>query len=102
MEKLADLEMSWGDRLREEGRKEGRKEGHKEGHKEGRKEGEQEMLLHLLSLLFGELPASLVKRITAITDEGMLAMVAKQILVIKDLDQLVLPDEATTPHETGN
>ena len=98
MEKLAELETSWGDRLREEGREEGRKE----GREEGRKEGEQEMLLHMLSLLFGELPTSLVTRITAITDEGMLTMVAKQILVIKQLDQLVLPDEATTHHETGN
>ncbi len=95
MKDLADVEMSWGDRLRSEGREQGLEL----GIEQGVKKGEQKMLLHLLSLMFGELPDSLVARITAIEDEDMLAMIAKQILTIKQLDQLVLPDsEKPEPH----
>jgi hypothetical protein len=80
MEKLATIEMTWGERLREA----------------GRAEGEQKMLLHLLALMFGEVPPMLVTRINAITDEAMLSMIAKQILTIKRLDELVLPDVDST------
>lgn len=77
MQKLADVEMTWGERLRTE----------------GRTEGEQKMLLRLLTLLFGEVPATLTTRIHAITDEAALTMLAEQILTIKRLEDLVLPDD---------
>ena len=77
MQKLADVEMTWGERLRVE----------------GRVEGEQKMLLRLLALIFGEVPATLEARIMAITDEATLTMLAQQILTIKRLEDLVLPDE---------
>ncbi len=81
MQKLADVEMTWGERLRAEGRA------------EGEQKGEQKMLLRLLTLLFGEVPATLTTRIHAITDEAALTMLAEQILTIKRLEDLVLPDD---------
>ena len=84
MEKLANVEMTWGDRLRAEGRVEGRVE--------GTIEGERKMLLHLLTLLFGPVPMPLVTRLNAITNENVLALLAKQMLTIKHLDELVLPE----------
>ena len=81
MEKLAEVEMTWGDRLRAE------------GEVRGEIKGERKMLLHLLTLLFGEVPPPLVDRINAIIDEGVLALLAKQILTIQRLEELVLPDD---------
>ena len=54
MDTLLDVEMTWGDRLRAEGRT------------EGRVEGQRTLLLRLLTLMFGEAPASVVERIQAI------------------------------------
>ena len=81
MEKLADVEMTWGERLRAEGRT------------EGRTEGERKMLLRLLTLMFGEVPPTLATRINAITDEVALTLLAQQILTIKRLEELVLPED---------
>lgn len=85
MEKLAEVEMTWSERLRDEGRIEGRVE--------GRIEGEQKMLLRLLALMFGEIPESTTTRINAITDEDALTNLAQQILTIQSLDELKLPDK---------
>ncbi len=100
MEKLVTIEMTWGERLRAQGREEGREEGLEKGLEAGRTAGEQKMLLHLLTLMFGEVPAALVARINALTDEAMLAMVAQQILTIKRLEELVLP-QADSPQALG-
>lgn len=75
MQKLADVEMTWSERLRAE----------------GRAEGERKMLLRLLTLMFGEVPGYLVERINTITDEAMLATLAQQILTIKHIEELVIP-----------
>ncbi len=73
MQKLADVEMTWSERLRTE--------------------GERKMLLRLLTLMFGEVPATLVERINTITDEAALTALAQQILTIKRVDDLVIPVE---------
>jgi hypothetical protein len=80
MDKLLDVEMTWGDRLRAEGRT------------EGRVEGQRTLLLRLLTLMFGEAPASVVERIRAIRDEETLTQVAQQLVTIQSLDELVLPN----------
>lgn len=49
------------------------------------------VLLRLLTLLFGEVPAYLVERINTITDEAVLATLAQQILTIKRIEDLVIP-----------
>ncbi|MFZ4663170.1 MAG: DUF4351 domain-containing protein [Caldilineaceae bacterium] len=73
MQKLVETEMTWGERLRTE--------------------GERKMLLRFLTLMFGEVPPTLIERINAITDEAALTALAQQILTIKRLDDLVLPSE---------
>jgi hypothetical protein len=73
MQKLVETEMTWGERLRTE--------------------GERKMLLRFLTLMFGDVPATLVERINAITDDAALTALAQQILTIKRLDDLVLPSE---------
>jgi hypothetical protein len=82
MDKLLNVEMTWGDRLRAE------------GEARGRLAGERTMLLRLLTLMFGEAPPSLVARIQAIDDEETLAQVAQQLVRIQSLDELALPENA--------
>ena len=94
MEKLADIELTWGERLRAEGRDEGRDE----GKLEGKLEGERKMLLHLVTLMFGEAPAALVAHVNALQEEAALAALAQEIVTIQRLEDLVLPDvDAGTP-----
>jgi len=76
MEKLRDVEMTWGERLRSE----------------GKLEGERTMLLRLLTLMFGEVPPLVLERIHAINDEATLAQLAQQLVKIQSLDELVLPE----------
>lgn len=76
MQNLLDIEATWGERLRAE----------------GKVEGERQMLLHLLSLMFGTLPSDLVTQINMIDDEATLNQLAQQIVTIERLDQLVLPE----------
>jgi hypothetical protein len=73
MQKLVETEMTWGER--------------------GELKGERKMLLRLLTLMFGEVPPTLIERINAITDDAALTALAQQILTIKRLDDLVLPSE---------
>jgi hypothetical protein len=82
MDKLLNVEMTWGDRLRAE------------GEARGRLAGERTMLLRLLTLMFGEAPPSLVARIQAIDDEETLTQVAQQLVKIQSLDELALPENA--------
>lgn len=84
MEALTAIEMSWGDRLREEGRK------------EGLLDGERKILLHMLTLMFGPLPDDIVQRIRAITDEKILKEVSQQLLQAKSLADLKIPIPSPT------
>ena len=84
MEKLLDVEMTWGDRLRAEGEE--------RGEARGELKGERKMLLRLMTVLFGEVPAPLIVRIEAISDEETLAQVAQQLVTLQSLDELVLPE----------
>ena len=88
MEALADIEVSWGDRLREEGRKEGRKE--------GVLDGKRQLLLRMLTMRFGPLPNDVAKRIRAITDETLLEEVSQQLLQVNRIDDLVSPTPPPT------
>ena len=77
MQKLVDVEMTWSERVRAE----------------SVVVGECKMLLRLLTLMFGDMPATLVERINTITDEAALTALAQQILTFKRLDDLVLPGD---------
>lgn len=95
MQSLLDIEMSWGDKLREEGRE----EGIEKGIEKGMIEGERKMLLRLLTLMFGPLPDEFVQRIQAITDEAVLDALSQQLLKAQSLDDLVIPNP-TKPGKT--
>jgi predicted transposase/invertase (TIGR01784 family) len=67
------------DTSREEGREEGRKEGLEEGRKEGEKEGEkkgllkgkQTLIIQLLSVKLGELPAETIAQVSELSSERL-------------------------------
>ena len=83
MQSLLDIDLSWGDKLREEGIE--------KGIEKGRIEGERKMLLRLLTLMFGPLPNEFVQRIQAITDEATLDAISQQLLKAQILADLVIP-----------
>jgi predicted transposase YdaD len=62
------MELPYLRRIREEGRQ----EGHQEGRQEGRREGEAEMLLWLLRIRFGTLPADTEARVQEADPEALL------------------------------
>jgi predicted transposase YdaD len=62
------MELPYLQRIREEGHQ----EGHEEGRQEGRQEGEVEMLLRLLRIRFGTLPADTEARIQEADPETLL------------------------------
>ncbi|MBX3016113.1 MAG: DUF4351 domain-containing protein [Caldilineaceae bacterium] len=80
MQALTEIDRSWGEKLREEGRE------------EGELNGERKMLLRLLTLLFGPLPEAFVERIQAITDKTVLEDLRSQLVQVQKLEDLVLPE----------
>jgi len=81
MQALADVEMTWLERAREEGRE------------EGQIEGRRKMLLHQLGVKFGPLPEPFVTRIAAISDSDLLDDLSEQMLFADSLAEIRLPDE---------
>ena len=77
MQALADVEMTWLEKA----------------HVEGKHEGKQEILLRLLTIKFGTLPETFVKRIEAITANEALDALAEQVLAANSLTDVHLPDE---------
>jgi hypothetical protein len=78
MRSLLDVEVVWGDDLIEKGRE------------EGKILGECKMLLRVMTLIFGPLPAELVQQIEAITDEAILEDLTKQVFKAQSLNDLVI------------
>ena len=84
MQALADVEMTWLEKARHEGRAEGRVE--------GRVEGQRKLLLRLLTLKFGELPEAFVQRLLAVSDSDVLDALSEQVLTASSLAEIVLPE----------
>ena len=57
--------MNWFEQEVDRGRKDGRREGQREGQREGERMGRRAVLLKMLRLRFGELPATVVARVEA-------------------------------------
>jgi hypothetical protein len=72
MQALADVEMTWLEKAHVEGK--------------------QEILLRLLTIKFGTLPETFVKRIEAITANDALDALAEQVLAANSLAEIHLPD----------
>jgi hypothetical protein len=81
MEALADVEMTWLEKGREEGLIEGRRK----------------VLLHQLGVKFGPLPELFVSRIAAITGVEQLDDLSEQLLFADSLADIHLPDEPDNP-----
>jgi hypothetical protein len=76
------MEMSWGDRLRQEGRRLGRRE--------GMEQGARRVLIRLLGQRFGELPESVRHRIEEIDSVERLTRLAERVLTARSLEELGL------------
>jgi predicted transposase YdaD len=80
-------------RGREEGRVEGRVEGREEGRAEGREEGQmaerRAVLLEILALRFGPVPASIVERLDQVTDLARLRALTSLAATAATVDDFV-------------
>jgi flagellar biosynthesis/type III secretory pathway protein FliH len=70
---------------RNEGREQGRNEGREQGRNEGREQGKRDLLVNLLRLKFGELPALIVERVAGAGREQVEAWAAR-VLTAPTLD----------------
>ena len=84
------MEMTWADKLRQEGFEVGVREGIKEGEEKGKKEGKRDLVLHLLERRFGPLPPATVKRVRALTSTEELSRLAARVLDAPSLEDLGL------------
>jgi hypothetical protein len=75
---IADIEVTWADRLRAEGRQ------------EGRHEGMRQLLLHQLEQRFGELPPGVRRRLEGLASSEELQRLADRVLTAASLDELDL------------
>lgn len=85
-EKVATMEMTWADRLRQEGREEARESALQEGIEKGKRE----LILDLLQHRFGPLPKASVKRVQALTSSEELSRLAARVLDAPNLEDLGL------------
>ena len=85
-EEVAIMEMTWADRLRQEGFE----VGVREGIKEGEEKGKRDLVLHLLERRFGPLPRATVKRVRALTSSEELSRLAARVLDAPSLEDLGL------------
>jgi hypothetical protein len=81
------LEMTWGERLREEGRLKGREEGREEGREIGALAAKREMLLDVLRIRFGEVPEALTATI-AQADDAWLTQLHRRAVLASSLEEL--------------
>ena len=85
-ERVATMEMTWADRLRQEGRQEARESALQEGVEKGKRE----LLLDLLEHRFGRLPKATVNRVNALTSSEELSRLAARVLDAPSLEDLGL------------
>lgn len=75
------MEMTWADKMIEQGRQEGLQEG---------LDSMRELIVRLLERRFKELPAGILSRISSIRSTEKLAAVGDQVLEVDSLDELDL------------
>jgi predicted transposase YdaD len=90
------MQLTWADKMKEEGRKEGlqkgRQEGRQEGQREGQLEGKREALLQLLTSKFGPLPEKSASRVRAIESLEQVDRYLDRVLVASSLADMGLGD----------
>jgi len=82
------MQLTWVDKMKEEGRKEGRQEGRQEGQREGKREA----LLRLLTSKFGPLPEKTASRVRAIESLEQVDRYLDRVLVASSLADMGLGD----------
>ena len=82
------MQLTWVDKMKEEGRKEGRQEGRQEGQREGKREA----LLQLLTSKFGPLPEKTASRVRAIESLEQVDRYLDRVLVASSLADMGLGD----------
>lgn len=87
MEQIADVELTFFERMRRDVRKEGREEGREEGELLGKRL----LLQRLLTHKFGDLSKDMTDRIATISDDGTFDSLVEQALTAASIDELRLP-----------
>ncbi len=90
--KVQEVEMTWAERLRQEGHDKGREEGREEGREAGLIEGKRETLKRLLAAKFGGLPPRVLESIDALRSSQELDAYLDRVLNAATLSDLGLPE----------
>ena len=92
--KVQEVELTWADKLIEQGRQEGAEKGREEGHEEGRRvgliEGKRGTLLRLLTAKFGPLPEATSSRVQALESLDELDSYFERALKATSLEEVAL------------
>ena len=73
---------------KEEGRAEGKEEGRAEGKEEGRAEGKQDAVVKLLQIRFQNVPETLSREISNISNLSLLDSLLEQVMTAQSLDEI--------------
>ena len=87
---VQDVELTWADRLRQEGREEGLEKGLEKGREEGLVEGKRAALKRQLAVKFGSVPADVQVRIDAVTSVKELDDYLERVLTASSLREMGL------------
>jgi hypothetical protein len=82
LDELFEIEETWGDKLRREGREEGREE--------GQIVGKRALILRMLTLVFGELPAEATRYVNGITEDATFDQLTQRMLAAQRLEDVIL------------
>jgi len=85
-QEVREMQVTWADRMKEEGRQEGRQEGREQGRQAGVLEGKRETLLRQLTLKFGALPVEVVAQVEALDSMSELDKCLDRILSARSLE----------------
>ena len=92
--KVQEVELTWADKLRQQGRDEGLKEGREEGREEGLQEGlvqgKRQTLKRLLAAKFGDLPKRVESQIDALASADELDGYLERVLTASSFQELGL------------
>ena len=87
---VREMQVTWADRMKEEGFREGRQEGRQEGLRSGVLEGKRETLRRQLIQRFGPLPATVSERVDSLDSLSELDSYLDRVLTARTLNEIGL------------
>jgi len=87
---VREMQVTWADKMKEQGREEGRQEGRQEGRESGVLEGKREALLRLLHAKFGQLPVDVFERVESLDSPSELDACLDRIVSARTLEEIGL------------